>query len=326
MNNDENNLLNKQPVDNNIGSETFNVPPANTGMNFENSTVETNSGINPETQNMGAMNNETVQGMPAFNGIPNQMDSQLSNMEPINNNPINLNGANVWQNNFEMNTSFQNAQPIETVVPGVSSVPPVTSEANSEVQNMGLPNQEISQNIPNVPPVVPFSEPTLGNGSSGRNNNTGKNKYVPLLVIGAVIIFLAIAYFTLFNTKTLECTMTDSETGMEMKQTMKVTFRKNSVTKLGMTSTVTLSDEYKDYMDLFKDTFEKQFESQFENYKDKKGVTMDTTTNDNVFTFKLEADLTKMDQKTKESLNMAGNSENYKTVKASLEADGYTCK
>lgn len=325
MNNEENNLLNKQPANNNVGPEIFNISSVNDGVNFENSTVEVNGGINPETQNIGTVNTETVSNMPNFNEIPNQMAFQEPNMESMSSNVTNI--PNMESNTVEMNQPLSNEQFIEPeVTPGVSSVPPVTFETNAQSQNVESINHGISQNIPNVPPVSPSSKSTLGSGSSEQNNNKGNNKYVPFLAIVAILVFVAIAYFTLFNAKTLECTITDSETGMDMKQTIKATFRNNSITKFGLTTTVTLDDDYKDYMDLFKDTFEEQFESEFGDYKDKKGVSMDTTTSDNIFTFNLEADLTKMDEETKEILDMTDNSETYEEVKASLKKEGYTCK
>jgi len=125
------------------------------------------------------------------------------------------------------------------------------------------------------------------------------------------------------NTKVLECTMTDdSSNGMEMTQTVKATYKKDSLTKMDMTMKVTVDEEYEDYMDML----EASLTSEFENLEGKKGIKIDTNTKNNVLTFSLVADIDKMDEETKEELNMVEGTETYEEAKEGLEADGYTCK
>lgn len=125
------------------------------------------------------------------------------------------------------------------------------------------------------------------------------------------------------DTKVLECTMTDdSSEGMEMSQTIKATYRKDSLTKVDMTMKVTVDDEYADYMDML----EKSLTSEFTNLEDQKGITMDTKTKNNVLTFSLIADLNKMDDEAKEELDMVEDTGTYKDAKESFEEEGYTCK
>lgn len=124
------------------------------------------------------------------------------------------------------------------------------------------------------------------------------------------------------NTKVLKCTMSDSTDGMELSQTIKATFKKDAVTKMDMEMKMTVDDEFKDYIDDMADGLK----SEFSNLEDQKGVNISTDTNGNVVTFKMTADLSKMDDEAKEELDMVGTSETYDQAKKELEEEGYTCK
>lgn len=293
MNNEENNLFNNQPVNNNMNPGVPNIPPMNNGMGTENPSVQPIfNGTNEVTQNIEPVN-EMVQTIPNVETVNNDMFQATTNLQPLNNN----------------------------INPGIPNVPSMNTEMNQEV--VPPVNNEI---VPPVETMEPTSEPVNSWKNQYNNNGKDNNKYVPLLVLGGIIAFVAVAYFTLFSTKTLECTMTDSETGMKMKQTMKVSFKNNSITKLGMATKITLDDEYMDYIDMLESSLEEEFETQFADYMDKKGVTMNNKTKGNVLLFELEADLTKMDEETKEELDMVGKSDSYDEVKKSFEEEGYTCK
>ncbi len=68
------------------------------------------------------------------------------------------------------------------------------------------------------------------------------------------------------------------------------------------------------------------FTSGYNKFKDKKGISMNTTKKDKWIQFSLIADFDKMDSATKDEFDLAGKSETYEQAKQQFEKDGYTCK
>ncbi len=124
------------------------------------------------------------------------------------------------------------------------------------------------------------------------------------------------------NTKELSCTMSDESTGMEMTQDVKVTFKNDVAKKLDMTMKITIDDELKEYASEIEDNFKSSYSS----VEGKEGVTIKSSTKDNVVSFNLVADIDKMDDEAKEELDLAGETETYNELRKSLEDEGYTCK
>ena len=124
------------------------------------------------------------------------------------------------------------------------------------------------------------------------------------------------------STKELNCTMSDESDGMKMSQTVIVEFKKDTATKLDMTMETTIDDELKEYASELEDALKSSYSS----VEGKDGVTIKTSTKDNVVSFSLVADIEKMDDETKEDLDMVGETETYDELKTSLEDEGYTCK
>lgn len=125
------------------------------------------------------------------------------------------------------------------------------------------------------------------------------------------------------DTKTLKCTMEESsDDSLKTSQVIEATFKKDTVTKITMTTQVKVSDEYASYLSLMKSSLE----SEFEEYQDQKGITVAIDAKDNTLSAKITADLDKMDEETKEELDMVDNTASYDEVKQSMEEEGYTCK
>lgn len=122
--------------------------------------------------------------------------------------------------------------------------------------------------------------------------------------------------------KVLDCSMTQEQSGIEMKQNLKGTFKGNEVTDVTVTVDAVLGEELASYKSLFISSLE----SSFAKYKDLKGVDIKTTDKDDVVTVTLKADLTKMDDESKEALDVVDTKGNYEATKKALEKDGYTCK
>lgn len=125
------------------------------------------------------------------------------------------------------------------------------------------------------------------------------------------------------STKTLSCSMEDSSSeDMKMTQTVEAKFNGDEVENIEMVSTIEVSGIYVDYVD----TLQESLEEEFEIFKNKDGVTFKTENKDNVVKAIIKADLTKMDEDTKEELNMVDTSGSYEETKKQMEEEGYTCK
>lgn len=124
------------------------------------------------------------------------------------------------------------------------------------------------------------------------------------------------------STKTLTCVQEENEDGLKMKQTIEAVFKKDSVTKMTMTNEMEVPEEYKSYLSVF----ESSLKEELSEYENKSGVTVDMKTKDSVLSAVITADLTKMDEETKEELEIAGNNKKYDEIKKSMEEEGYTCK
>lgn len=122
--------------------------------------------------------------------------------------------------------------------------------------------------------------------------------------------------------KVLDCSISENESGIEMKQNIKANFKGNEVTNVIVTLDADLGEKYSSYKNLFVSTIK----STFKNYEDLKGVDIKTTDKDNVVTMTLTADITKMDDESKEALDIVDTTGDFEKTKESLEDEGYTCK
>lgn len=123
--------------------------------------------------------------------------------------------------------------------------------------------------------------------------------------------------------ETLTCTSVD-ETVAETKSTneIKVDFEGKNIVKLAMNIDVEVSEQYKDYVNVFKEKMEEQFAS----FEDQTGMTVDVSEKDNKVLVRLNADYKNMDSKTKKELGIVNEGANLEDVKKSLEDEGFTCK
>lgn len=122
--------------------------------------------------------------------------------------------------------------------------------------------------------------------------------------------------------KVLDCSMTQEQSGIEMKQNLKATFKGNEVTDVTVVMDAVLGEKFVSY----KSMFVSSLESSFSKYEDLKGVEIKTTDNDDTVTVTLKADITKMDKESKEALDVVDTKGDYEATKKALEKEGYTCK
>ena len=99
------------------------------------------------------------------------------------------------------------------------------------------------------------------------------------------------------ETKTLKCTRENNYNDeMKMNQDLKIQFKDNKMSKVNLSTKITLNDNYKEYQETFKQDFEKEIEQ----IKNAEGFKYSSKDNSDGFTFSIEADITK-DKVTKES-------------------------
>ena len=122
--------------------------------------------------------------------------------------------------------------------------------------------------------------------------------------------------------RVLECTKNEEQSGIQMNETVKITFKGNNVENVNSSVDAVLGDTYKNYKNLFITTIE----SQFKNYKDLKGVDIKVSDTDDTVTATLNADLNKMDDDAKNKFNIVDTKANYEKTKESLEKQNYSCK
>lgn len=145
-----------------------------------------------------------------------------------------------------------------------------------------------------------------------------KKNFVVLLVLSVILLSGCGV-----KKETLTCTSVD-ETITETKSTneVKVDFEGKEIVKLAMNIDVEVSEQYKDYVNVFKEKMEEQFAS----FEDQTGMTVDVSEKDNKVLVRLNADYKNMDSKTKKELGIVNEGANLEDVKKSLEDEGFTCK
>lgn len=143
-----------------------------------------------------------------------------------------------------------------------------------------------------------------------------KHIYLGAVVIGTCLLSGC-------GTKTLVCSRNnDYNEEMKMNQTVKAAFKNNSVSKLSMEMNIELGENYLEY----KEELKTSVEDEFTNFKDVKGITYSTKDTSNGFTFNLEANIDKLDNESKQNLDIINTEQSYSDAKAEFESEGYTCK
>lgn len=122
------------------------------------------------------------------------------------------------------------------------------------------------------------------------------------------------------SSKTLTCTKTEEkDPGATVKKQV-IVFENNKLKNMEVNMDLKLNDSYQDYSSMIKKSFEKSFEE----YKNKKGITLNIQEKSNVITVNIKADYNKLNDESKKLMKITDTS--YKSVKKSVQKDGYTCK
>lgn len=122
------------------------------------------------------------------------------------------------------------------------------------------------------------------------------------------------------GSKKMSCTMDTDDEVMKSNVSMNVSFKKDSIDKIKISSNYEIKDEYKDIVQTIKDSYDEVYNISNKNIKYKSSL------NDNKIDINLELKYPKLDDDAKTKLGLNDFSGNRDEVKTKLSDLGYTCK
>lgn len=122
------------------------------------------------------------------------------------------------------------------------------------------------------------------------------------------------------GSKKMSCTMNTDDEVMKSNVLMNVSFKKNSIDTIKISSNYEIKDEYKDIVQTIKDSYDEVYNISNKNIKYKSSL------NDNKIDINLELKYPKLDDDAKTKLGLNDFSGNRDEVKTKLSDLGYTCK
>lgn len=136
-----------------------------------------------------------------------------------------------------------------------------------------------------------------------------------------VLFLIGILFLTTGCTKKLTCTKEKKEDFVTVKEVFLVHYKNDIVDDIQIDLQATLKKDYDDYTE----TIEKNLRSQFDKYNNVKGISIDSSNNDNIAKVHLYIQLDKMKKKDKENLNFINLNEAYSQLKNTMKKKGYHC-
>lgn len=122
------------------------------------------------------------------------------------------------------------------------------------------------------------------------------------------------------GSKKMSCTMNTDDEVMKSNVLMNVSFKKDSIDTIKISSSYEIKDEYKDIVQTIKDSYDEVYNISNKNIKYKSSL------NDNKIDINLELKYPKLDDDAKTKLGLNDFSGNRDEVKTKLSDLGYTCK
>ena len=122
------------------------------------------------------------------------------------------------------------------------------------------------------------------------------------------------------GSKKMSCTMNTDDEVMKSNVLMNVSFKKDSIDTIKISSNYEVKDEYKDIVQTIKDSYDEVYNISNKNIKYKSSL------NDNKIDINLELKYPKLDDDAKTKLGLNDFSGNRDEVKTKLSDLGYTCK
>lgn len=122
------------------------------------------------------------------------------------------------------------------------------------------------------------------------------------------------------GTKTLTCTKTSTEDGMENKENIKVNFKNDKPLTAEMNMKMVLDEDTKTYADMLYSILESTFEE-----AEQEGLTIDTEKTNDAIKVKMNIDFNKVESTDELDFDIDAD-EDFESVKEDFEEDGYECK
>lgn len=196
---------------------------------------------------------------------------------------------------------------------GASNCPncgqPITVQTNSFNNNPAQPNQN---NLPNN-----FGQQmNYNNGSSKKNN-------LPIIIGGIIIIVavIVIIFFIIssFGTKTITCTQSNNQYGLDTQVEFTTKFKNNKVDNISLVANYKLNSSYARYIDTYYDTVK----SQFAEYENMDGVNVNVSKNTDSIQVTINTTRSGAEQFFK--TEFYGTDESPDTFIKEAEKQGFTC-
>jgi len=124
------------------------------------------------------------------------------------------------------------------------------------------------------------------------------------------------------KTKELECSMSTDSTGVSVDQKLTATFKGKEVTDVNLFMDFKVEKTYAAYIDQMMSAASGQIKS----YENKDGIVLKTSKTSDGFTYDISIDFSKVDDDTKDELNLGDTTGDYDATKKEIEKQGYTCK
>ena len=222
------------------------------------------------------------------------------------------NNLNNGINNIPNQQPMNNQQPVMSQQNVQPNSNPVVNEFNSNVQYQQpvMPQQNVNPVVNEFNSNTQYQQPV-------NNQPKKKNKFLLPLIIGIsvfVVTLVVVLIVLLGGNKTLNCTRTETNSGMEMKMDATISFKNKKVSRAKVLVVVDLGN-YASYKDVFINSFKEEYEKQA-----KDGIKVNITSDDSHVYINMEA--------SRDNYDVLGfvTAKDYNEAKKELEADGFKCK
>lgn len=203
--------------------------------------------------------------------------------------------------------------------------------------NCGSPIPNGASNCPNCGNPINIQPNNINNNSFGQAPNNmynnfpqqqmnfnGKpnnnNNLIIIGIIGAAVLVGIILMVFVFGTKTVTCTKSQNQTGLNLQVKMTTKFRNNKLNSLSMVFDSKLDDNYASYLDSYYDSMKEQFST----YENINGVKVNISKGTNNVSVKMDATKEGAEKVFDTTFSNSSNESPKSFIKAA-EADGFTC-
>ncbi len=137
-----------------------------------------------------------------------------------------------------------------------------------------------------------------------------------------IVMIIMLLVLTTGCSKKLVCEKITEEDIITTTETLMVGYQNDSVKNIQIDLKAALKKKY----DTYAETVENKLKEQFKKYENIKGISVTSTSNDNIVNVHLYIKLDEMKEKDKNELKLINLKENYNQLKKTLEKEKYQCQ